>query len=507
MAFSFGRNKHQPEKPTRAHGGGGGGQSGQPATKLTNAQLNKLTKAFPTWLRDNSSLKQLPGVYQGVLGQVQLQPDIFSNNSSNNDANKMRYSNGTKLVSSLQRQVDYMNRFTDTERVRQLLSASRLPNDTLATIWAHVNKTFPGRLTNREVCLALALIAIFQRLQQGAEVGTSRQGDPFVMVKSEKRPPVPVLHRPNHPPTSLTKSRGSSNQTSSSDPGELNSNCLLIDFTNDDETTDSSAPRQVRPPPAGGCVKSSSSNAISLIDLDGDRLEVILRKLVQVWMSFLTATKAIFKRSFDILNVENSRQSALEALSTREGQDFCKHLSLCYPLAHNIKFKIDELKRLQFSIRKGELTKHASLNLLDGGYMEQINDLMVSVNEYWAVLINLFHESGHTKFIELIMDGLNYSTRTVSSETLSDLMSELDGSNKPEVCSICHTKLYLAKLDQQLLAEEDLEVLGSGQLITRDDCYYYHPKCANFWLNHVDSTGLPFRKEVEEILKPENCLN
>lgn len=530
MAFKFSRSKSsQPIAGDSNIGGSGGGGSinysderiaEEVVPKLTNAQLSKLTKVYPSWLRDSSALKQLPGVYQGVLGQVQLQPAGFA--TTNNRQQEFQ-----KLVNR-QRQPDYMNRFTDTERVHQLLSASKLSNDDLATIWAHVNKTFPGKLTNRELCLALALIAIFQRLerQESNSLRTSKQ-NPFDLVKTEKKPPVPTLY-PNQ--------RSSSNGVSPvklaglGSPTSFASNSLLVDLCCDDNNDESSANNLVYIIDSQSNNDSKTHNLMgnmpmscnrgdknlfNLIDMDGDRFELDFYKLTQVWLRFLSSIKSTFKRSFDILNVENSRQSAIEALKSGKGVQFSKHLSLCYPLAHNIKFKIDELDNIEFhcnsntSMRESGLPHTKTSGLMDKSYLKQIDDLMISINEYWAVLINLFHESGQTKFIELIMDGLNFKTQTVFSKTIEELANELSSSGKSDTCSICHTKFYLIDCDPSSkgLNPSDVELLEEseeGQLLSQDDRYYYHAKCANFWLNQVDSSGLPFQKEQEEdILCPQ----
>lgn len=464
--------------------------------KLTNAQLNKLTKVYPTWLRDSSNLKQLPGVYQGVLGQVQLQPNYNSESHSVNGQ-----------ILARRQQLDYFNRFTDTQRVHQLLSASQLSNETLATIWAHVNKTFPGKLTNREVCLALALIALFQKLELDCNNDddnnkkstcynktTSTYKDPFILIKSEKKPPVPTLYPSRNnldnklPKTQIT--------TSKSMPDELSGQDLLVDICSDDPTEHSYGKGdQVRSKCNNDLDHPKTTNEnlkgdlISLIDMDSDRFEIRFFQLSQIWLRFLSAMKIVFKRSFDILNVENSRQSSIEALSSSNGIQFIKNLTICYPLAHNIKFKIDELKNME------------NFGLFDKNYICQIDDLMTSINEYWAVLINLFHESGQIKFIELIMDGLNYKTPTVTSKTMLELVDEM--KPRTDLCSICHTKFYLLSYStpSSNVPEEDISLL-TNELITLDNFRFYHARCANFWLNCVDSFGLPFHREPDAILSP-----
>lgn len=500
MAFNFGRNKNSlPQLQTSISQDNPNPSSVLP--KLTNAQLSKLAKTYPSWLRDGSSLKQLPGVYHGVLGQVQLQPEFLDGVD--------KFSNEKKLVNK-QQQVDYMNRFTDTERVHQLLTTSRLSNQTLATIWAHVNKTYPGCLTNREVCLALALIAIFQRIEkEGHDTQVAHKNDPFSSVKLEKKPPVPVLY-PSSSNIHSSPIKACTTPSFNSVPNELSSS-LLIDISSVDEIQEQRAnnsQNEIKRStqglykdqiPLAWRLKSINNNAISLIDLEGDKFEMRLSKILQVWLKMMTAMKNIFKRSFDILNVENDRQSALEALNSSRGHNFSRNLCLCYPIAHNIKFKIDELNSLRLP--------NEQINLLDNNYVSQINDLMISINEYWAVLINLFHESGQTNFIELIMDGLNYKNKTVISKTIEELDNELDSSRKHNICSICHTKFYLTNIgDNSSITKDDYDLVVDYELLSLDGCHYYHAKCANFWINHVDNNDtLPFHYQVEEILKPSNC--
>lgn len=531
--------------------------------KLTSTQLSKLAKVYPAWLRDGSSVKRLPGVYQGVLGQVQLQSNLIGIDISNG----LPFSNniGQKVQSSFnvikqqqqQQPQEYMNRFTDTERVHQLLSASLLSNETLATIWAHVNKTFPGKLTNREVCLALALIAIFQRLEKVdgsfGVIKTELEKDPFNLVKAEKKPPVPILYPNHNHRTAISQNkydnnnRNSNNNTHqsltntnfvlSSSTKTINDE-ILVDLwgTNDDEEslkkqngTVNESLRLSSSKSEQCLTKRPLSCNTSLIDSDCVRFEIEFFTLEQTWLRFLKAIKNIFKRTFDILNVENSRLSAIEALKTQQGENFSKQLCLCYPLAHNIKYKIDDLNTIRIygrrlsrcknntedhkaitDIRKDE--KNDSLSgLFDKNYIEQIDDLMTSINEYWAVLINLFHESGHTTFIEYIMDGLNYNQQTVFSQTIDELINELDGSGKKNVCSICHTNFYLKPLSKnssrERLTIEDAELIADDdiKLLSLDNVHYYHAKCANFWINQVDSTVLPFHNystDTTGILSP-----
>lgn len=436
------------------------------------------------------------------------------------DNNKFSTSLG-KIVGQHQK-TDYLNRLTDTERVRQLLSTSRLSDEQLATIWAHVNKTFPGQLTNREVCFALALIAIFQRLEKdGLLAGpdgdrrcmSDHTRDPFALVKLEKKPPVPILY-PNNDGANGNQSSSLDSAArltgSNSVPNDLGA--LLIDITSE---ISSQQVKAASHQPA----RLSSGNSVSLLD-DDLQLRVDLPKLKSVWLKCMMAMKALLKRSFDILNVENSRSSALEALKSDQGIAFSKNLCLCYPIAHNIAFKIDELKRFQEEKATGGCEQKLP-QIIDKKYATLINDLMISINEYWAVLINLFHEStGLTNFIELIMDGLNQTNKTIACDSFEGLSEELGTMNKADLCSLCHTKFYLVNigdaLDRLDIDKLDLELALSNNLLTNDNqngdddqCYFYHVKCANFWLNNVPGNEpgqLPFRSSLarrdDSILKP-----
>ena len=489
------------------------------SAKLPNSQLNKSNKSYPIWLRDNATnLKQLPGIYQGVLGQVQLQADFLTgvalkNASINNDA--------IRLVRNSKKNnpVEYMNSFTDTERVKQLLSMSHLPNETLATIWAHVNKTFPGRLTNREVCLALALVALFQRLESdGKEYRqvAGQSGDPFNQLRVDKKAPVPKFYSNNSDNLTVKGAPNHRMTTSNSVPDELNSTkTLLIDIGDDNESYDQIALDQ-----KGGdrsrSLKNISSNeefltgsvdynSINLIDTDGNRPELFLKQ-AEVWLKVMSSLKAVFKRTFDILNVENGRQSALEALGSNEGKQFCKNLCLCYPIAHNIKQRIDQLVKRQL----------IDCMRINRKYIEHMNDLMISINEYWAVLINLFHESGQTSFIELIMDSLNgqMNEETMRGQSGDQPLDELDSIDRADLCSICRARFYLARNTGAEASKrfertaDELQVALDQELHSEDGHYYYHAKCANFWLNNTESgRRLPFERRDDgcDILKPTSA--
>jgi hypothetical protein len=478
MAFKFSRGA--PTSHFRNHHSTNDGQTiSNKGTTLSPTIVNNQTNlyksgSYPAWLKDGSALRK---AYYGSLGQVQLQPAL--------DGNKLS-AGLDRLVSKRGHEFSWDN-FTDTSRVQQLLSTSRLPNSSLAAIWACCNKTRPGVLTNREVCLALGLIAIFQRVQD-----QKLDGDPFNLLKLEKSPPVPKLYETDRGTTTKTRIPSSSSMP----------NNLLIDISSGEftETSDSNNKDKNEVFDSGRNQEahvsvSFSNNAISLIDLDGEKCEPAIVGLTNVWMRFMLAMQSIFKRSFDILNVENSRSSALEALTSPAGVNFCKGLSLCYPIAHNIRLKIDELDRAQ--------TDGKQLNLLDEKYLSKINNIMVSINEYWAVLINLFHSSGQTDFIELIMDGLVWApSNTNSSETLDELMGALTIRDRCDKCAICLNEFYLINMGDALersarLPQNDIDLLYDTKLISLDDDYYYHPKCANFWLNSVPGTNgkLPFESE------------
>lgn len=483
--------------------------------KLTGAQMVQLAKLYPPWLKDNTALKQLPGIYQGVLGQVQLQPGIEEIER--------------KLIGKQEKPTDYMSRFSDTERVHQLLSASQLPNETLATIWAHVNKTFPGKLTNREVCLALALIAIFQRLEKEASLGgnhfspSSKDKDPFNLVRIEKKPPVPTLY------SSGAKNNNNNNNDinrpikgisqSKSTPENLGSTKgLLVDIlsSNDDGVPKNGPDEFSQSRASDDCSDSSSdlnskirdvllNSPMSLMDMDCDKFEIDFNRTTRMWFKFLHSMKCIFKRSFDILNVENGRQSAIEALKSPRGIDFGRNLSICYPLAHNIKHKFDQLNKIELATNEQSNTKTSIRGLFNKKYALQIDDLMTSINEYWAVLINLLHESGQTEFIESIMDGLIKHKTLDSSASIDDIAMEF--SPRSDICSICHSRFYLDPaydFSLKQLPSEVLTLLEAEDLVNVIGLHYYHPRCASFWLNQVDETGLPFLSDCTDhtILSP-----
>lgn len=454
-------------------------------------------QAFPAWLKDGSTLKQLPAIYLGVLGQVQLQSGLMP--PSGKAINKLANGN-------------YMDRFIDTERVHQLLSASRLSNEVLATIWAHVNKTFPGRLTNREVCLALALVATFQELNLSSETDAKHSRDPFTLVRLAKKPPIPKLY-PNDSSASVTPPPTGRNSSLSFNQQDN----LLVDLGDVCDRLDPPVEHK-------GNAKIHSEAPLlasfNLIDADYCNFSLDLAAREEVWIKFLSAIRVIYKRSYDILNVEHSRTSALEALKSQQGRDFSMHLCLTYPLAHNIKIKIDELDSIELG---SPSIRGASGKLFSKGYASRINDLMNSVNEYWAVLINLFHESGQTRFIESIMDGLKMpeftsapcavvssglatSLSSTKSFNMDQIVSMLSGYDKPDVCSICYSKFYLPNLDQpsNTLDNCSTDLMRYQNPISSDNHYYYHPKCANFWLNQICSTSLPFVDEHrdETILIP-----
>jgi len=487
-SFLGGKIVRQSNKKQRDPGNGPHGY-GNNVSKFNDAHRLESGRSYPQWLKENSSLKNLPGVYQGVLGQVQLQPSFGSEN---------QLANGQRLANRWH-QDDYANRFTDTERVHKLLTASCLSDEILATIWAHVNKTFPGRLTNREVCLALALIAIFQRLEYHGFPQNRTDQDPFSLVKSEKKPPLPKLYS-----ESTKRDKSLANCSTRSKIGDQHfSKSLLVDFRDNEGSVEygyldasDRLSTQSRSSP-GSSLKSVINVSTNLIDIGGPEFQE-LSYLAIVWLKFFEASKAVFKRSFDILNVENGRQSAIEALKSARGKEFSKNLSLCYPLVHNIRLKVDKLSDIELLPMPGK----DQTCLFERAYLTRIDDLMTSINEYWAVLINLFHESGQTRLIELIMDGLNQKQQTVTKCTISELLDELNGMRRTRNCSICHTEFYLttsSQLRQELSGDNPVE--NDEELLSEDSFHFYHPRCANFWLNQVDKSGLPFRNNG--ILSPD----
>lgn len=515
MAFSF-RNKAKSNGGLRE-----GGDKSSDAARLSSSQVNKMTKTYPRWLRGNVELKYLPALYQGVLGQVQLQPDISFDNAALLNHHRLKP----------KQTQDYMNKFTDTERARKLLSASQLPNDTLATIWAHVNQTFPGRLTNREFCLALALVAHFQRLnKETGDIGldpeattkvirsdlnsnessakTSKK-DAFDLVKSDDKPPVPILYPCQSSPRKTRCTRRLSN--SNSVPNKLSSEVLLVDLGEDSSTHDARSQSDLDRNKSQ-TTPQSRPKLVNLIDSDDENdVNFIVDRLTDVWSQIMLAIKALFKRSFDILNVENCRNSALEALRSDRGVLFMKHLCLCYPLAHNIKYKIDELIAKQDSHSNEPYVANNSVQF-DKNFAFRINDLMLSINEYWAVLINLFHESGQTNFIEVIMDSLDLTLELNPDRAHST--SQTFNLNNPERCCICLRKNYLDMIGTRSLASsetkgisnDDFNLISGQELISQDNHYYYHARCANFWLNQVDGEKLPFFKcniIDNDVLRPD----
>lgn len=360
--------------------------------------MHQTSRFWPKWIRGNFKVNHLPAIYRGVLGQVQSQSNIRTNSSPKSSSSS------------------YMDRLTDTDRVHQLLPTSRLSNDALASIWAHVNRTHPGILTNREVCLALALIAIHQRLDGATEC------DPFSLIKSEKEPPLPKLYSST-----------------------------------------------VLEPSAK--VQDHNAPTLSMIEIEfGDSFAFKLNSIIQVWFRIMTAMKHLFKGVFDTLNVKYDRNPVREALSCPRGISFIEQLGLCYPLAHNIN-------RGVISLGKEHKTRH------------EFGDLMNSINEYWAVLINLFHEAGQTNIVECIMDGLC----SANDITLDVLRLQNEDSR---ICRICYTSIYLE--DSSESKPMTMSVRDHNELLTLDSHHYYHTKCANFWLNHVNPKELPLHDMILE---------
>lgn len=476
--------------------------------KLTNAQLNKLTKVYPAWLRNNSSLKQLPAVYQGVLGQVQLQPMIH---------NESRFVNG-RILARKQQHLDYMNRFTDTQRVYEIFLLSRLGDVTLSKIWAFANKTYPGQLTNREVLVGLALIALFQKLdcnnnsnnndnsKSNHQNPTNKSSpDPFVDFYKIDRPPLPKLY----PPDSNNKLSKYQIKTSKSMPEELSqSSSLLIDIddpvsdqkqTKSDQSRDFDTNKSICDIGHQKAIDKFNGNSVSLIDMDSGGFGI---GFLQTWLKdsnlILRAIKSIFKQSFDTLNVCYSRHHAIEALRSGRGINFINNIGLCYPLAHNLKLRVDELENMK------------NFGFFDKNYIMQIDDLnlineyWVGINQYWLVLINLFNESGQIKFVEKLMDSLNAPTE--KDRTFEDFVNDLNSNDKS--CSICLTKFYLlpGNSPPNGVPEEDGNSLIESELVTLDNRYYYHVPCATFYQNNVGS--LPYQKEPDatNLLTPTNSV-
>lgn len=455
-------------------------QSDQVESKLSGAELNKLIKQYPSWLKGNSCIKNLPAVYHGVLGQVQVQP-------------KFSAISNPKLTRQPQ-QNDYLDRFTDTERVYQLLLASRLPSATLATIWAHANKTFPGRLSNREVCLALALIAIFQRPDKSdfaARLASKdHKLDLYELVRLEKKPPIAKLF-PISP----------ANSTNENDERK---DVLLVDL-DDDSSKNLDNSKSEKNQEKSNTLDYFKSNLGNLIDTDVSRFEIDFKRLTDCWLRSLKALKDIFKESFDILNVRHGRSSAIEALGTRRGREFSKNLSLCYPLAYNISETVRSWNDI--SSKPSDQAE-----LFEIGYVNTMEDLMRSINEYWAVLINLFHQTGLTKLIETMMDSLDTGSGSSikSVHSVSDIARGLcDSQPRQTTCSLCRKSQHFTSEPFKTLSKDEelspelIDLWLDHELITEDGHYHYHSRCANFWLNCVDSDGLPFKKaRSSDILSP-----
>lgn len=464
--------------------------------KLTNAQLNKLTKVYPAWLRNNSSLKQLPGVYQGVLGQVQLQPIIH---------NESRFVNG-RILARKQQHLDYLNRFTDTQRVYEIFLLSRLGDENLSKIWAFANKTYPGQLTNREVLVGLALIALFQKLDCNNNNDSSKSSnksstDPFVEFFKIDQPPLPKLY----PPDNNNKLPKYQIKTSKSMPEELSqSSSLLIDI--DDQVSDQgqkksdqlknlATNKSICDISHRKAIDKFNGNLVSLIDMDGGGFEI---GFLQTWLKdsnlILRAIKSIFKQSFDTLNVYYSRHHAIEALKSDRGKNFINNIGLCYPLAHNLKLKVDELKNMK------------NFGFFDKNYIMQIDDLnlineyWVGINQYWLVLINLFNESGRIEYVEKLMDSLNTATET--DITFEDFVNKLSSSGKS--CSICLTKFYL--LQSSDTQSEDENSLVESELVTLDNRNYYHVPCATFYQNNVGPLPCQREPDATNLLTPTNSV-
>lgn len=532
-SFSLGRDETIPEKKTESLDKI---DNRDISPKLTKTELNKLAKSYPSWLRDNSGVKNLPAIYKGVLGQVQVHPII------NLDKNKM-----SKFDRLANHNIEYLNRYTDTQRVHQLLLASQLPNDLLAIIWAHVNKSFPGKLTNREVCLALALIAIFQRCKSDADrkdllFGPNKK-DLFQLVKDERNPPIPKLHATNsevRQAIDKTSNYFLENGKTFGNPNDRNDIGLLVDLNSEsfeklNLNTQSPFKISIKAPPYTTPKNDLASTAdltfintnwlnkyiTDLMDMKIGEFEKNVSYKFTIWSEILLAIKRIFKKTFDTLSVNHSRQSAVESLTSPEGIVFIKHISLLYPLAHNIKLTINNINVLDKLQKPSDASNYDGHDdMMDKTFLKFVDELTTSINEYWAVLINLFHECGQTRYIEYIMDGLNKPTviDTNSHLTLEEIAAIIDTRDKIEICSICHmNEFILAKdyspnesakqeIDQSI--SNDIVSLIDNELITIDNYYYYHAKCGSFWLNNVSNdNSLPWEdsKEISNILLPTKC--
>lgn len=436
------------------------------------------SKLFPKWLKDGSSLKNLPPIYYGILAQVQIQPN-FSTDASNN----IRDSGNSSLATKLN-QKDFLDKYTDTERVHQLLLTSRLTNETMGHIWAFCNRSFPGKLTNRELCLALALIAMFQSKENNKQAKNNQ--DPFELIKSVSKPPVPKLY-----------SRVTSGQTITTVNHDLTD--LLINIDTDNEKINKDDDEKISKK-----LELRFNVNDNLLEIDCDIFAENLSRICEVWLTLLESMYLLFKRTFDIFNVEHSRDGSLEALRSIEGRKFSLSLSIAYPIAYKIATKIE----LIYERFKDELLGSSKL------YFNVTRDILISINEYWAVLMNLFHESGLTYVLELIMDGLNCIDKKfmLRSKTVDELRDELFSKYRSDYCMICQSNKYLPALDKMPSIDFEIDLsdlFNDSPLISQDSQYFYHSKCANFWLKQTNSAHLPFKakNDIMNILSPQTSLS
>lgn len=503
--------------------------------KISSSQLEKAAKNLPTWLRNNAAIKQLPAIYQGVLGQVQIAQYDYPG----------------------QAHVEFSNRLTDTERVYQLLLTSRLSHEILATIWAHVNQTFPGKLINKELCFALALIALFQR---------KNIKDPFSAIKSERVPPLPNLYPQlvdedsdgNNKEPLIQFLDDSSNENSRPSEGTTNekqnihhhgnksivnqsnrpikiattnafihievpsidnnfsktSNILNIKsistFANSSDILPINNDSSPLSSPSALSTKhcnTSNKTTTSILDLDCKQMQLDeeLSIIASIWSRQMDALKSVFKRTFDVLNVQHGRNNSLESLRTDDGAKFIQNLARCYPIAHRIWIKVSEIKQ-------------DSNNRINNNYVHLIDNLMTSINESWAVLVNLFDEAGQGEFIEAIMDGLNYEKLSDRSMGTSEELKEGNGTKKNQsyipqekVCAICltatgSTKHYTVTTDR-IDVETSLSIAkydaNEDNLLTIDEHNYYHSSCGNFWLNQVEPTLPVAEHKIKSPIQPQ----
>lgn len=113
---------------------------------------------LPGWLWPNSNI--LPQFYKQVWEAVR-DDKSFSRNS-------------------LQREL-----LVDTNKIFPLLLTSQLPTDILGYIWSLANKKYAGQLTEQELYIVLALVALAQ---------ASYPFDSLQVLHFIRIPPIPVLN-------------------------------------------------------------------------------------------------------------------------------------------------------------------------------------------------------------------------------------------------------------------------------------------------------------------------